>query len=139
MTWSLIKEGWTKTGNLILDPRFADAAAGDFHIQSTTGRYHTATGNWLIDTPHSPALEAGDPASALPVSHYPTAVTSIWFNSGDTESNAPVGIWKVEFKAMPGWAKPENLTVTIAGGQTTVETTESRPASTALPGVLLLE
>ncbi len=184
MTWSLSEEGWTGTGNLTSEPLFADVAAGDFHLRSTTGRYHAATGNWLIDTQHSPAIDAGDPASAFAHEPLPnggrinlgafgntaqasksaatpeptgslrviitppeaaaagvqwrrTGTTS-WFSSGDTEINVPVGTWTAEFKAAPGWAKPGNLTVTIADGQTTVETTESRPASTALPGVLLL-
>lgn len=64
--------------------------------------------------------------------------TISWFNSGDTESNVPVGTWTVEFKAAPGWAKPESLTVKILAGETAVTTTQSEAAPKALPGVLLL-
>jgi endoglucanase len=41
------------------DPRFVDAAAGDFHLRSTGGSWHG--GAWSADAEDSPCLDAGDP------------------------------------------------------------------------------
>lgn len=63
MVYSLSQEPWHGTGNLTDDPLFAEPAAGDFHLQSTGGRYHPETGTWVKDLQHSPAIDAGDPAA----------------------------------------------------------------------------
>ena len=46
--------------SLATDPLFVDAPA-DLHLQSTAGSYHDD--NWTADGGHSPAIDAGDPAS----------------------------------------------------------------------------
>lgn len=61
--YSLTGEAWAGIGNRSADPLFADPEHGDFHLQSTTGRYDPATGQWIADSLHSPAIDAGDPAS----------------------------------------------------------------------------
>ena len=50
------------TGNRALDPRFVSPATGDYHLQSTGGRY--SPGGWVVDARSSPAIDAGDPASS---------------------------------------------------------------------------
>lgn len=70
MTYSLSQEAWPGTGNLASDPFFADPGGGDFHLQSVMGRYQPATGLWVRDARHSPAIDAGNPAS--PFSLEPT-------------------------------------------------------------------
>ncbi len=49
------------TGNMNLDPRFADPAAADYHLQSTYGRF-TANG-WVADLQDSPCIDFGNPLS----------------------------------------------------------------------------
>jgi hypothetical protein len=49
--------------SISVNPLFADPAGGDFHLKSQGGRYEPATGTWVIDSVHSPAIDAGDPAS----------------------------------------------------------------------------
>ena len=39
------------------DPRFSNEITGDFHPQSTQGRY--ANGTWLVDSANSPLIDAG--------------------------------------------------------------------------------
>ena len=66
---------WNDAGShdISQDPLFVDTTNRDFHIQSTQGSYHggqwpplVATGGtWTNDTATSPALDAGDPASAF--------------------------------------------------------------------------
>jgi hypothetical protein len=51
-------------GNLFLDPQFAGAAQGDFHLRSLSGRWDPVAQQWVVDTVHSPCIDAGDPASA---------------------------------------------------------------------------
>jgi hypothetical protein len=49
------------TGNISVDPRFVNAANGDFHLQSQYGRWNGTA--WVKDTVTSPCIDAGDPAS----------------------------------------------------------------------------
>ncbi len=64
-TYTLSQEAWTGTGNLTSDPRFADPANNDFHVRSQTGRYNPANGQWIVDSLHSPAIDAGNPSTAF--------------------------------------------------------------------------
>ncbi len=45
------------------DPRFADDANSDWHLQSTTGRWDANTNSWVIDAQNSPCIDEGDPNS----------------------------------------------------------------------------
>jgi hypothetical protein len=57
------------TGNFLADPLFADPAGGDYHLRSSHGRY-TPNG-WINDPISSPAIDAGDPASAYALEPQP--------------------------------------------------------------------
>src|SRR5690349_9250323 len=45
--------------------------------------------------------------------------TSSWFQSGDTETDVPVGLFSLEFKDVSGWGTPATQTITITNGQLT--------------------
>jgi subtilisin family serine protease len=47
-------------GNLAFDPLFADADAGDYHLQSSYGRW--TTDGWVADAADSPCIDFGNPA-----------------------------------------------------------------------------
>jgi hypothetical protein len=47
-------------GNIVLDPLFADASSGDYHLQSSYG--HFTTNGWVIDLADSPCIDFGNPA-----------------------------------------------------------------------------
>jgi hypothetical protein len=65
-TYTLSQEPLPGIGNLTADPLFADAANHDYHLRSTGGRWDaTANGGWVVDSQHSPAIDAGDPASVF--------------------------------------------------------------------------
>ena len=49
------------SGNISKDPLFA--GGGDYHLQSTGGRWDPGARAWVIDDLHSPCIAAGDPAS----------------------------------------------------------------------------
>ena len=49
------------TGDISVDPMFADPANYDFHLKSTAGRWDGST--WVIDSEDSPCIDAGDPSS----------------------------------------------------------------------------
>jgi len=57
------------TGNIDKDPLFAPTGVPDYHLQSVHGRYNPRTGDWDIDTMHSPCIDAGAPKD--PVGHEP--------------------------------------------------------------------
>ncbi|NQT20209.1 MAG: right-handed parallel beta-helix repeat-containing protein, partial [Planctomycetes bacterium] len=52
-------------GNIDLDPLFADADGGDYHLKSRYGRWdsyaNTGAGAWAFDGVASPCIDAGDP------------------------------------------------------------------------------
>ena len=56
------------TGNLSVDPLFANPGAGDYHLRSSGGRWDalagSGTGAWVADPDNSPVIDAGDPASS---------------------------------------------------------------------------
>jgi hypothetical protein len=68
VSYSISQQSWSGTGNLNMDPRFADPSAGDYHLQSTAGRF--SNGSWVTDSADSPAIDSGDPAA--PYSAEPT-------------------------------------------------------------------
>lgn len=51
----------TQTGDIFLDPNFADRVNHDYHLKSTAGRY-TESG-WIIGGSDSPCIDAGNPSS----------------------------------------------------------------------------
>ncbi|MDY0146169.1 MAG: hypothetical protein RBS84_09320 [Kiritimatiellia bacterium] len=56
--------GWDRS--VFANPLFANAAQGDFHVRSTTGRYDTnLLGFVSTDTNYSAAIDVGDPAAAV--------------------------------------------------------------------------
>ena len=63
VTYTLTQQGYTGTGNITSNPLFANAANGDFHVQSMNGRYNPANGQWVNDAANSPAIDAGNPTS----------------------------------------------------------------------------
>jgi hypothetical protein len=50
-------------GNFDADPVFEDAAANDFHLQSTEGRWDASQKTWVVDVIHSPCIDTGNPVS----------------------------------------------------------------------------
>jgi Tol biopolymer transport system component len=45
-----------------LDPLFADATSGDYHLRSRRGRYWPEHDVWVLDKVTSPCVDGGDPA-----------------------------------------------------------------------------
>jgi parallel beta-helix repeat protein len=50
------------TGDISVDPLFADPANGDFHLKSTAGRWNGS--DWVNDSESSPCIDVGDPNSS---------------------------------------------------------------------------
>ncbi len=67
VTYTLAEKVLKGTGNISKDPLFANSAGHDYHLRSTAGRWDPAAngknGGWVIDSQHSPAIDAADPAS----------------------------------------------------------------------------
>ncbi len=61
VTYSDIEGGHAGTENISTNPLFADAAAGDYHLQSRAGRWSAALSDWVLtDAENSPCIDAGD-------------------------------------------------------------------------------
>ncbi len=64
VSYSDIQGGYAGDGNLNTDPLFANEWAGDYHLKSMYGRYHSANGMWVTDSQQSPCIDAGDPSES---------------------------------------------------------------------------
>ncbi|MHC4214538.1 MAG: right-handed parallel beta-helix repeat-containing protein [Planctomycetota bacterium] len=53
------------TGNIDVDPCFADAVGGDCHLRSTGGRWDPNQNTWVIDANSSLCIDAGNPGCTL--------------------------------------------------------------------------
>ncbi len=60
-----IQGGCSGTGNIDVDPLFADSAHQDYHLKSQAGRWDALTSTWAGDSVTSPCIDAGDPATAV--------------------------------------------------------------------------
>jgi len=60
-----IQGGWPGVGNVNVDPLFADAAAGDFHLRSEGLRWDPGLQQWTWDEQTSACIDAGCPGSPL--------------------------------------------------------------------------
>jgi len=65
VTYSNISGGFTGEGNINVDPLFADADNGDYHLKSQAGRWEPIGENWITDEVTSPCIDAGDPNSPV--------------------------------------------------------------------------
>lgn len=65
VTYSDVQGGFIGEGNINADPLFADAANGDYHLQSQAGRWDPVSGSWMIDGITSPCIDAGDPGTVI--------------------------------------------------------------------------
>ena len=61
--YTLTQQGSAGTGNISLDPLFAGASNGDFHVLSKNGRFDPSSGEFVSDGIDSPAIDAGNPSS----------------------------------------------------------------------------
>ena len=48
-------------GNLNSDPLFANPMVNDYHLLSLVGRWDKSLQSWVVDSRHSPCIDAGDP------------------------------------------------------------------------------
>lgn len=64
--------------------------------------------------------------------------TMDWFASGATESDIAVDTYEIEFKPVPGWRPPGNVTVTVQAGTTQTSVSAYSEQGGVLPGVLML-
>jgi len=78
ITYSDVQAGWTRTGDMDVDPLFANPGYwdpngtsadpnddfwvdGDYHLKSQAGRWDLNAGSWVKDDVTSPCIDAGDP------------------------------------------------------------------------------
>ncbi len=87
-----------------VEPLFADEAAGDFHLQSVTGRWNEATSNWVSDAAHSPVIDLGNPATGPGNELYPNGSRRNLGAYGGTvkASKSKTGMWLTALTANDG-------------------------------------
>ena len=98
--------GWNKPSNqgVIISDGQTTNASGIYTIILPTG-------SLCVTISPQGAIDAG--------AQWRRVGTSAWLNSGNTESDIPVGQYAVEFKDITSWNKPSEQGVMISDGQTT--------------------
>ena len=69
LSYSISEDSYSGLGVFHQDPLFAEPTLGVYQLKSKAGRYND--GNFIIDSDHSPAIDAGDPASEYNMEPYP--------------------------------------------------------------------
>jgi hypothetical protein len=95
VNYTLTQQGYAGTGNFSSDPLFANAPNGDFHVKSKYGRFDPATGKFVNDNVHSPAIDAGNPASPYnnePEPNGGRVNMGRYGNTAEASKSGPVGI-----------------------------------------------
>ncbi len=87
-------------GNISGDPRFANAADGDFRLKSCNGRWNPLSGAWVYDNVTSPCISAGDPALAYASEPAPNGGR---INMGTHGNTAEASKDSIVFTRRPGW------------------------------------
>jgi len=65
VTYSCIQGGYSGTGNIDIDPNFADPCNNDYHLKSQAGRWNPIAASWIEDDVTSPCIDAGDPDGSI--------------------------------------------------------------------------
>ena len=92
-------------GNSVsVDPLFADESAGDFHLQSVTGRWNEVSSNWVSDAAHSPVIDLGNPALGAGTELFPNGSRrNLGAYGGTTQaSKSKTGMWLTALAANDG-------------------------------------
>ena len=63
VNYTLSQESFPGTSNMSSDPLFVEPINNDFHVKSSAGHFDIATGNFILDSQTSPAIDAGNPLS----------------------------------------------------------------------------
>jgi len=71
--YSDVKGGYSGTGNINTDPRFANAGSGDFHLKSQAGRWDPNEERWRTDEVTSSCIDAGDPMTPIGQEPFPNS------------------------------------------------------------------
>lgn len=106
-TYSTIT-GITGTGNLTSNPQFVNSTLNDYHLKSTAG--HFTTSGWVTDATTSPAIDAGDPASAFTNEPAPNGSRINQGFEGNTAEASKSAT--LDYEACPG--QPYTITVNAA-------------------------
>jgi len=85
VSYSDIKGGWEGPGCFYADPLFA--GAGDYHLQSQSGRWDPKTQMWAQDRATSLCIDAGDPSGPVGAEPSPNgSVINMGVYGGTTEA-----------------------------------------------------
>lgn len=106
------KTSLSGTGNITTDPQFVDATNNDFHLKSTAG--HFTTGGWVTDATTSPAIDAGDTASAFSNEPSPNGSRiNMGFEGNTAEASKSASL---DYEACPG----QPYTITLGASPTVI-------------------
>ena len=65
ITYSDVQGIGQDSGNIDVDPLFADIVNGDYHLMSQSGRWNPTNQSWIQDQVSSSCIDAGDPNSDI--------------------------------------------------------------------------
>jgi len=89
-------------------------------VTVTANQTKTVTGTYVEIPPTGSLKVTISPQAAINAGAQWQVDGGAWHTSEDTQSELSVGSHTLSFKALTGWSKPGNQTVTITSGQTTI-------------------
>jgi parallel beta-helix repeat protein len=102
--------------SLSVDPLFADAAGGDYHLRSQGGRYDPATGHWIADPVTSPAIDRGTGVvSGEPAPHGGKVNLGAYGNTPQASKSADYSLLVTSPNGGETWIGRNPVTWSIAG------------------------
>lgn len=101
-------EAATYSNRAIGEPLFANAANGDYHLKSAAGRWNGSA--WVTDAVSSPAIDAGDPASAYAREPAPNGGRINLGCYGNTAEASKSGTGAAPDTMPPSWSAGSTLT-----------------------------
>ena len=103
VSYSDVQDGYSGIGNIDLDPCFAEAAGGDYHLRSESGRWEPSSESWVQDAlTISPCIDAGNPGCVL--GDEPEDASNVRINMGAYGGTAEAS------KTTTGWRSIADLT-----------------------------
>ena len=127
VNYTLSQKTVTGTGNISVDPLFADATTFDFHLKSKNGRYNPTTGLFVNDAVHSPAIDAGNPASNFSNEPNPNGGRvnmGCYGNTAEASKSTITGIDEIRQTSLTIFPNPTTGELRIENGEWRIENVE---------------
>ncbi|MBN2702981.1 MAG: S8 family serine peptidase [Pontiellaceae bacterium] len=112
-------------GNMDMDPMFADAGSGDYHLQSTYGRW--TTHGWVLDAQDSPCIDFGSPHSNASAEPDASRMNMGAYGNTAEASRSGTNQTRLVVQSMDGTTEPKSGLTIFPYGETVSVALQNNP------------